>query len=265
MKTITVLAYNRPDYLRQCLEALRQCRGIGGYRVLVSIDGGGGEAGKQCAHLVANYKDVELAVLFSNYGIDFHNYRCFNVLMNHSDSDFNIAIEDDCLLTPDALELADWFYLSPDRDFYSFLSLGDPMYRQGPYAKKELMDLHESQSIYTGAWCFTKQQWQMISKDWNHPLKTQVGWDWSLSYNLWHWGFKSLYPLVSRARNIGRIGVHSHPEFFDAHIAPARFSDGTAVPIGFKIAYRMDGEPTPQWIVDEEAATEDRYVHLRNK
>jgi len=265
MKTITVLAYNRPDYLRQCLEALQQCRGIGAYRVLVSIDGGGGGAGKQCAHLAVDYKDVELAARHSNQGIDWHNYGCFSALMQYEDIDFNIAVEDDCLLTPDALELADWFYLSPDRDFYQFCSLGDPMYRQGPFDKRELMDLHESQSIYTGAWCFTKQQWQRISARWNQPLKTQVGWDWSLSYTLHQNGWRSLYPLVSRARNIGRVGVHSHPEFFDTHIAPARFSDGSAVPIGFKIAYRMDGEPVPQWIVDEEAATEDRYAHFRDK
>jgi glycosyltransferase involved in cell wall biosynthesis len=259
MKTITVLAYNRPDYLRVCLANLSRCRGIDGYEVIVSIDGGAPKETKDSAE----YYRFQVDQLLGHYGIDTHNFCVYENLFMQA-FEFNISLEDDVILSPDALELAEWFYNHPNRDSYAFLSLGDPMYRKGRVHSHEVYEIHESQSIYTSAWCFSREQWQRMQSHWNRPLKTQLGWDWSLSYTLWEQKWRALYPLVSRARNIGRVGVHSHPEFFDANIAPARYSDGAKAP-AFYVTYKMDGEPQPQWITDELAATEDRYGHLRNR
>jgi hypothetical protein len=44
----------------------------------------------------------------------------------------------------------------------------------------------------------------------------------------------------------------------------AVYSDGRRTK-DFEITYRMAGEPTPEWIATESAATEDRYAHLRNQ
>jgi len=149
---------------------------------------------------------------------------------------------------------------------YLFLSLGDPFYRQEwPHGDRIYNELHETQSIYTSAWCFSKASWEWMREHWNRPLKTQLGWDYSLSFAMWEAKRKSLYPLVSRCRNIGREGVHSYPEFFDKNVAPAIYSLDQTKPPGFEITYNMDSEPVSQWIQTELSATEDRYGHLRNK
>ena len=67
-KTITVLAYNRPDYLRQTLDALSQCRGLAGYDLVISVDGNSPlnfEPSKDPKTLIVRQD--------RNFGIDHHN------------------------------------------------------------------------------------------------------------------------------------------------------------------------------------------------
>ncbi len=179
--------------------------------------------------------------------------------------EFNVALEDDAVLSPDALEFAEWFYALPNRSEYVYCSLGDPHYRTERALENEYRDVHECRSIYTSAWCFTKFEWAWMREWWNRHLRTQVGWDWSLAYAMETHNKRSLYPLVSRAKNIGRVGVHSYPEFFDEKIAPARGSDGRPLPFDMAVTYRMGSETLPNWITEELKATEDRYAYLRNK
>jgi len=244
MRTVTILSYNRPEYLEQCIHALIDCRGVDNYAVLVSVDGGS-------PLKIKVPPSWEIVYLQNHYGIDHHNAKCYNAVFDRSnDVDFNVALEDDVILSPDALELADWFYGMWDAEDYAFCSLGDPHYRKVVPRDENYREIHECRSIYTSAWCFSRAQWERMRPEWNRQLKTQLGWDWSLAMAMHEYGWKSLYPLVSRARNIGRVGVHSHEEFFDREIAGAVYSDGRHTE-EFAITYRMGSESTPDWIQRE--------------
>lgn len=255
LRTITILAYNRPHYLEQCLDALAKCRGIEEYGILISVDGGGDHknASKPTTF------DCEVVYLKESYGIDEHNKVCYDAVFRNGAGkiDFNIALEDDVILTPDALELANWFYDHPKRDEYAFLNLGDPAYRQ--VAKEEdYPTVRETRSLYTSAWCFTDKSWVVMREFWNRPLVTQLGWDWSLSYTINEHNWRGLAPIVSRARNIGREGVHAYPAWFDIHVALAAFSDGRES--GFRIERHFEGHP--DWFTREVNAQYGR--HERN-
>lgn len=248
MKTISVLAYNRPHYLKQCLEALAKCRGVQDYVVIVSHDGPDtmplsqiGDTGLQA---------IEIAQQ-ENLGIDHHNKVIYDLAFKHVGSDFHIALEDDAVLTPDALELAEWFYNHPHRDGYRYLNLGDPKYSTAESVVFSKGRVVPDRALYSSAWCFTKKSWSLMRDVWNCRLLTQKGWDWSLSYHMSD-TWVALSPELSRVKNVGREGVHSYPEFFDANIAGAVVSNGEPT----KDYYIDSVEPHPLgdwWMKEKEA------------
>lgn len=252
MRTITILAYNRPHYLKECLEALAKCRGVKDYGILISVDGGGSQVE------VPAGLDAEVVSMKMPYGIDEHNFVCYEGVFTNGGGqiDFNIALEDDAVLTPDALELADWFYHHPKKDDYAYLCLGDPSYSYDA-RDEDYSTVRDTQKLYTSAWCFTKKSWEIMREFWNRPLQTEQGWDWSLSYTLLEHNWRGLAPVVSRARNIGREGVHSFPAWFDEHVAKAAFSDGRESKFRIERHY----ESPPGWFEREVNA---QYGRQRN-
>ena len=243
-KTITVLAYNRPQYLGSCLLALSRCRGIADYSAIVSIDGGGDR------RQVINDTGLTVICQEKNFGIDHHNEAMYNHVFKELDSEFNLALEDDVILTPDALEVCDWFLSQPKWGRYAWLSLGN-------YAREWLyldpyQKILEGQGIYTSAWAMGRESWERMEPNWCQHMYSQVGWDWSLSYVAWLNQWKSLEPVVARARNIGRTGVHAFAEWFDQNVAPSIYSDGRPA-TSFEVIPWEPEEP-PNWVKREEEA-----------
>ena len=274
-RTIVVLGYNRPDCLRRCLAALARCRGVGKFDLRIFIDGGKDSMSRDAANFIPekempNSWDVYKAS--ENYGINRHNkYAVDRTLEEIPQADFVVLLEDDCVLTPDALELALNFQgLMVSREWtadprhypYHYASLGDPDYRKSPPTGDGYGKILETQGLYTSGWCFTRAGWSVIRERWNRLLRTQIGWDYSLSYTAWEQKWRSLAPLVSRAQNIGRVGAHSTAEFFDANIAESTFSDGRKSD-HLKLVHVVDVTSTPPWIADEVAAKEDMMASVR--
>jgi len=257
MKLVAVLAYNRPEYLTMCLEALSRCRGAEEWGVIVSVDGPNGQHPMPSVPLPKNL-NIEVVRHKNNSGIDHHNSFCANGIFSRiAEANFLVMLEDDAVLTPDALELASGFYGWPRRDDYLFMSIGDPKYSKVAPEESEYEQLVEERySIYTSAWCFTRGSWEKMLETWNRPLSTQLGWDWSLSTSMHENGWKSMYPLVSRARNVGRVGVHAYAEWFDQNVAPARYSDGRQI-TGIRVKKLAD-EPLPEWLRAELAASKGK-------
>jgi hypothetical protein len=208
----------------------------------------------------------------TNFGINHHNKWAVDRAFAESPSvDFIVLVEDDCVLTQDALELAMNFHglmtvteLEANlRTYpYHYASLGDPDYRKSPPDDADYGKILETQGLYTSGWCFTRAGWSAIRERWNRLLRTQIGWDYSLSYTAWEQKWRSLAPLVSRAQNIGRVGAHSTAEFFDANVAESTFSDGRKFD-RFTLAHVVDVTSTPPWIADEVAAKEDMMASVR--
>jgi hypothetical protein len=185
----------------------------------------------------------------SNRGIDFHNFHAFNRAFDELDSDVNVCLEDDVVLDQDALELVDWFAELPNRAHYAWLSLGnfDKSWKCSgdPYP---LIREEQDFTLCTAAFALARESWANMRERWATGLRTVHGWDWELSFKAWENRWKALTPVVSRCTNIGRVGIHSYVEFFDAHVAGALHSDGRTTK-NFTIEERPLN--TPEWVRTE--------------
>ena len=265
MRTVLVLGYNRADCLAQCLRALSRCRWIDQYVVAVSLDDAKNqeEVAKVASKWVASHNATRpihpayYAPSPKKSGVDRHNQYSLDLVFQ--ESDFVVVVEDDCLLTSDALELADWYAINLDREQYVLGSLGDPSYRKvwPEDVEASYRALYNSEGLYTSGWCLTKGAWAKIAPHWNQRLKTQLGWDYSLGFTMWEQGWKMLHPEIGRAQNIGRTGVHAYPEWFDANVAGAICSDGRRVN-DFVLVHNIV-PPIPEWIRGELEEPTYRY------
>lgn len=202
----------------------------------------------------------------NNVGCDANTFRAIQAAFN-AGSEFNLHLEDDTVISPDALDLCDWFFRHPERGNYVLLNL-HAMSKGGahPWMGYELpLDLVESARFNSWGWAITRDMWQRyILPEWNqkkhaHPL----GWDWSMSLTIQRHGLKTLRPVLSRVLNIGREnGTYETPDHWDSWA-----KDLVASPGGFGKEFRIAERigtmpPMEQWVHDELArATFGAAVH----
>lgn len=221
----TVTAQRRTVELRRCLNAL----GRFFMPIYVSVDGGESESPDvyEIAQEVEYYRYN--ASPFGLWGNPNNASATYDWAFGSEDYNAVIAIEDDCVLAPDALALCLWFLTdAQEQGYYMFLSLAN-CNRPDACLGRET-DIVESTCIDSPwAWCFTRRMWEeRLRPQWNWRKDPPVGWDWSLSSSMEKHGWKSLCPVLPRAKNIGRdLGANGGAEIFDQTLALAAFSDGS--------------------------------------
>jgi hypothetical protein len=223
MKTITVLAWRRPAYLRRVLEALAKCRGLSGYEVRISVDGPIGDfLSDQCFSVASAFPFGKAIQYMSNVGVDDHPFRSIGMAFS-SGSEFNLHIEDDVVPAPDALELANWFY-EHGREYACLLLHGGTTDQSNPLA------LNEISRFCPWGWATTREMWERWWKpNWNCKINEPCrGWDFSMGLVIQRNGLKCLKPALSRTLNIGREGgVYETPGHWDEWASRLVASDGT--------------------------------------
>ena len=232
MKTISVIAYNRPAYLRRVLEALTKCRGLSGYEVRISVDGPIGDfLSDQCFAVASAFPFGKAIQYMSNVGVDDHPFRSIGMAFS-SGSEFNVHIEDDVVPSPDTLEMADWFCEQGKE--YAYLSL-----HNGSTKPEDPAALEENMRFCPWGWACTREMWQKwFSPSWNCKVNEPLGWDWSMGVIIQRNGLKCLNPRMSRTLNIGREGgVYETPDHFDSFHGPTVAHDGS--PVEYRIASRL--------------------------
>ena len=228
MKSITVIAYNRPKYLDRVLTALGECRGVENYSVCVSLDDGGNQP---VVNAVARSHPFDVFVMPRKMGVDSHPQGIYEAVFDgfafDSPSEFNVVIEDDVVPAPDALELCDWFFAHPRRDDYVCLCLHSHSKDQS-----NPLLLHEEMRFNSWGWAFTSKSWKdLLLPEWNQKPPTPhggIGWDWSVGLTIQRHGLKVLRPELSRTLNIGREnGTYETPDHWDEWAKDLTASDGT--------------------------------------
>lgn len=223
VKTITLVAWRRPAYTRRALEALSRCRGLTEYSLLVSVDGPCDELSLATARVAREFSPRVLVTSERNLGVAGNPPATYELALSMG-STFNVAIEDDCELSPDALEMADWFHDHPQRDKYVLMSLGCKSTGNEP--PESVMESDQIECPW--AWCFTADTWGWIKPRWNSKKYHPTGHDWSLSFEMALCGQRSLYPKLSRAFNFGQYGgVHTVPETYQEELGNCVASEGS--------------------------------------
>ena len=251
MKTVTLIARDRPAYTAKVIEALAEAllkpvEAPAFDLLIMSIDPGNDRVVEVCERAAqmlseSGVIDCEMRVNSSRQSASPTDAVAENELIaltrafDERGSEFNLSLEDDSALTSDAALLADWFYRCHGGPASEYLLMSMCNHRDFGRGKNpggvpdDPSYVAEAAHIAAPfAWCLSQWQWPFVRDSWNKKVATPTGWDWSLSYAMRIAKRRSLHPILSRCRNIGREGgVHESPETFDQSQSGLVYSDGT--------------------------------------
>jgi len=218
LKTITIAAYNRPEHLAMLLDSLySQLLPLSNYELYIRVDAGGDQFNEVMQ--VASKTDFIKSRLFSsseNEGIISNTYWLMHHVFDTLKSDFNVYLEDDLILSPDAFNLVEWY-------IENYSEILTHVHDIGAFCLCELGGGTNPERLFLSramvGWGFLMSAWQW--KQYGEPSwRDSVGlwgkemmWDSSLA-NYIRKSRKTAYnvfPELSRITNSGETGVHCTP------------------------------------------------------
>lgn len=225
MRTITITAHERPDYLRHTLDSLlaQPPELLRSYELLVGIDPLRSKSGSD-AHTINPFIQAAISVFQSTsqmtvttvrrdrpLGINWNNHdligRAFAI-----GSSYNLALEDDVELAPDALRLVEWHRQREDQSVLNLFNKS----ADGP---EVALNVYAGYHFCPFAWACPSVVWHDLAANW---MTDPRGWDWTVEIVMRRLGIPSLTPMVSRARHIGVVGTHfdaeTHAAYFPPHL-----------------------------------------------
>lgn len=209
-KTITIAAYNRPSNLARLLDSLKgQLTSLEDYDLFIRIDVGGKnfEEVRDLAKSV-NFISTTVGYPLTNQGINRNTYETMWWAFEVVKADFNLYLEDDLLLSPDALSLAEW-YIQQDLEDVAAGCLCNLAGSLNP--EKVIL----ARAFIGWGFVMSRDQWHTYAKPvW---LSGKGMWDNRLANAIRATGpeIHNMLPELSRITNTGRVGVHFTVERFD--------------------------------------------------
>jgi hypothetical protein len=219
MKTITFPVGYRPNYLKQFLDSLAT-QNLEGYTIICSAENHFG-----CLNILRTH-GLPITILRkpnssgqkSHSGARDNMYNVLNYAFKNG-STFNVHLEDDFILSPDALDLANWYYENFKGRPLDYMSYGLFNWVK---AGNDFSGLTTVGDFYGLGWCTFKEGWdQYYNKYWYEDTLARkhfgsYGWDWAMKALCKEFGYKSIVPLISRTYHVGRIdGTCCTVDFFD--------------------------------------------------
>jgi hypothetical protein len=214
---VTIVAYKRPELLKQCLDSVVAADLSHVTDIWVSCDWHSEEM-RQRMYAVDTYS-INLPINFEfqtkRFGI--HNHQ--RLLYNDAVIGANeiCALEEDCVVSPDIFNLAHWALQQPGYKFVNLGHDGKLDLRGDDSIAPEYFLWEDTQFRSSYAWAFTRDFWRELEPQWNGKIRQPYGWDWQVNYLCWREKWKCLTPEVSRAANTGREqGTYETPDTWDA-------------------------------------------------
>ncbi len=229
-KVVCTAAYNRPQYFRKVLNALSRCTGIEDYIIVPCVEPGN----EEIRTLVETISFAECRPVFNPRRLGFNANIRQAFSKGFELADFVILVEDDILCSKDAL-----LYFEHCRQRYQN---DDNVLSVTGYNRSRECSVESHHEIRRRQWfvpwssAFWKDRWRMIAPGW--PRRRHgISWDVRINNQFCQsQGFREIYPLLSRAQNIGAEGganvpsaqwhaQHQHVPFWaeDADVQPGKF------------------------------------------
>ena len=235
MRSITITAWRRPEYLNTMLASLAK-NDLSGYRIYFGLEPG-------CTPVIDladafPHEDKIIVINQKKLGVCDNPFNVLSLAFSQG-SEGNIYIEEDLALSPDVTQVADWYLDQVDKTQVLYLGLfnmtSDP-------SKPEQFFKGRSFSPLGGV--ISKDQWNTWFKpNWKNnaePIKIwgKWGWDWCMSAVIRNNPeLRSIFPKASRTNHIGREGgVHCTPEDHDKHFGHLKISSSVGV------TYKLEGD-----------------------
>lgn len=228
-KTITFPVGYRPKYLVEFLQTLAK-QDLDGYQIVASA-----ENCKPCIDVLNNcgipitiLRKKDSSGIKSHSGAIANMYNVLSYAFDELKSDFNLHLEDDFLLAPDTVDLANWYYKNYKQDPLAYISYGlfgfNP--RGEDYAALEEVPFFEGLG-----WCTFQAGWkECFSKAWYDKALakkyfTNYGWDWNVQAHFKEYNHKALRPLINRTQHNGRLdGTCCTVKHHDTHYTPLKWN-----------------------------------------
>lgn len=220
MKTLSLTAFNRPQYLKQTLASLKVALQHVKYdKLFIQVDPKNGEVQYLCKQI--DFIETDLVINKTRFGVRQNPYVLLTRVFDLNKSDFNVYLEEDMLLSPDALSFCD-FYYENYKDNQTFLCCNMYNYNSTKEYPNELGLSSDFVALGVGMLPF---QWtNYFQKYWfdeniRHEMKVDEGgiggWDWSIRACMKKFHLKVLAPRLSRSKHLGEHGTYCDTECFN--------------------------------------------------
>jgi hypothetical protein len=219
MKTITFPVGYRPTYLKQFLDSLAT-QNLDGYEIIASA-----ENHPKCISILEEH-ELPITILHkqNSSGVRSHSgardnmYNVLSYAFNNG-SDFNVHLEDDFILSPDAMDLAEWYYQNFKDEPMKYMCYG--LFNWGSKGD-DYAGVVTATTFHGLGWCAFKENWYACyDKCWYDDALARkyanaYGWDWAVEAYFKEYNCKSLLPAISRTKHVGRLnGTCCTIQFFD--------------------------------------------------
>jgi hypothetical protein len=204
---VTMTAFKRPKYLQTALDSLKKNDGLADYVLNFGVEPGNDEVIQICKSV--NFMQSNTVVNPSRLGVRNNPYELLKRTFN-SGAEGVLYLEDDIIISSDAVRLATWYLNHPRRNEFLCLNL----YNHDSQADADPAATFAGSKFSALGFALTKEQWAThFEPAWKRDAR---GWDFSIT-GLIASGLLVLQPRISRSHHIGRDGgTHYRASLHDA-------------------------------------------------
>ncbi len=222
MKYICVASSNRMGYFMQMLVSLGN-NDTNGWQLLVRQEPSSSMTSDLIKLATERFGGISQMNAHQE-GAEANTFKVCEEAMN-LEADALLYLDDDMVLSPDALTLCNWYLGLPHPPEYAGLCLCNEA--SDPARPYTISDKDTWRGLVGQGFCYTPEQWKDFVRPnfWeDNKAWAGHGYDWALSCRAQELGRIFLRPHLSRSQHIGVVGLHgaaagTHLEPFPEHIA----------------------------------------------
>lgn len=224
MRSISITAFNRPECLRRVVDSILENDTSTFTHCFVNIEPVKAEDNaKEISRLKDRFAHVDICINKETLGVRKNPFELLKRVFAN-DISFNLYLEDDSFLSPDAFDFTRFClanYQQPDIICTNLYN-----YKSNPLFSNAVEFVDNFCALGVG---ITERQWH----SWFEPfwfdesirIKNRIdvggigGWDWSIRAVMKEFGLKVLAPRLSRSYHIGVFGVHCQQSDYERMFA----------------------------------------------
>lgn len=202
MKTISIPTNDRPEYLQRVIDSILAADGHEDWTLCFSM-----EPNYQTREIIGRLR-VPMRCSFNSTqkGCDANTFLAADFAFSLG-AEFNLYLEEDTVISKDALTLADEFRAREDNE-PSVLCLR--RWHASQDVVRPLDVEPANHGLLGNGFAYSMKWYRKHIRSWwfyHTPELGGFGWDWSLSWGLEKQGIRQYRPLVNRSQNIGVSGT----------------------------------------------------------